>query len=111
MHLQALKRFSLAAVAVPLLVLLTSCSGSNAAVDSYSAADCVLNNVGSAQTDAAVLAIQRACQSKFPPTEAEMEASIAVRAAREQEQRDAEAAANAAAAAAAAASAADVTEP
>ena len=106
MYLQGKKRIiSVASVAL-LSASLMSCSG---VADSSSSADCVLNNVGSAQTDAAVLAIQQACHSKFPPSQTEIDASRAERAAREQAQREAMAAANAAAAAAAAA--ADTTTP
>src|SRR3546814_18584928 len=64
MHLQGKKRTIPVAAAVLVSALLASCGGGGSA-SSSSAADCVLNNVGSAQTDAAVLAIQRACQSKF----------------------------------------------
>src|SRR3546814_10302120 len=102
MHLQGKKRTIPVAAAVLVSALLASCGGGGSA-SSSSAADCVLNNVGSAQTDAAVLAIQRACHSKFPPSRTEIDASRAERAAREQAQREAMAAANAAAAAAAAA--------
>ena len=100
-----------AAAAIGLLVaaLLASCSDGGVNASASSAADCVLSNVGSAQTDAAVVAIQHACHDKFPPSQSEIDAAISKRVAREQAQREAEAFANAAAdaAAAAAASAAD----
>ncbi len=114
MYLQREKRIIPVATAVLVSALLMSCSGGDgnvagSSVSSSSAADCVLNNVGSAQTDAAILAIQQACHSKFPQTQAEIDASKAKRAASEHAQREAVAAANAAAAAAA--SAADTTAP
>src|SRR3546814_553968 len=93
-----------AATTVLLSALVASCAGGS--IDSASpssAADCVLDNVGSAQTDVAVSAIQQACHSKFPPSQTEIQAATAERAARVQAQRKAEAAANAAAAAAASA--------
>src|SRR3546814_12455206 len=74
MHLQGKKRTIPVAAAVLVSALLASCGGGGSA-SSSSAADCVLNNVGSAQTDAAVLAIQRACHSKFPPSRTEIDAS------------------------------------
>src|SRR3546814_4060385 len=88
MHLQGKKRTIPVAAAVLVSALLASCGGGGSA-SSSSAADCVLNNVGSAQTDAAVLAIQRACHSKLPPSRTEIDASRAERAAREQDQREA----------------------
>src|SRR3546814_12159956 len=87
-----------AATTVLLSALVASCAGGS--IDSASpssAADCVLDNVGSAQTDVAVSAIQQACHSKFPPSQTEIQAATAERAARVQAQRKAEAAANAAA--------------
>src|SRR3546814_3128146 len=59
MHLQGKKRTIPVAASVLVSALLASCGGGGSA-SSSSAADCVLNNVGSAHTDAAVLAIQRA---------------------------------------------------
>src|SRR3546814_11447590 len=93
MHLQGKKRTSPVAAAVLVSALLASCGGGGSA-SSSSAVDCVLNNVGSAQTDAAVLAIQRACHSKFPPSRTAMNDSRAERAARDQDQREPMATAN-----------------
>lgn len=100
MHLHGRIRIISVAATVLVSVLLTSCGGGGSA-GSSSAADCVLNNIGSAQTDAAVSAIQGACQLKFPPAQAEIAVSRTGHAAEVQAQRKAEAAANAAAAAAA----------
>src|SRR3546814_11977155 len=102
--LQGKERIIPAATTVSLSALVAPCAGCS--IDSASpssAADCVLDNVGSAQTDVAVSAIQQACHSKFPPSQTEIQAATAERAARVQAQRKAEAAANAAAAAAASA--------
>src|SRR3546814_19097836 len=88
MHLQGKKRTIPVAAAVLVSALLASCGGGGSA-SSYSAAACVLNNVGSAQTDAAVLAIHRACHPKIQQSRTEIEASRAERSDREQAQREA----------------------
>src|SRR3546814_3760208 len=86
MHLQGKKRTIPVAAAVLVSALLASCGGGGSA-SSSSAADCVINNVGSAQTEAAVFVIQRACPSKFPPSRTEIDASRAEHDARAQAQR------------------------
>jgi len=98
-HLNGKMRIMATVASVLSSALLVSCGDGSAG--SPSAEDCVLNNVGSAQTDAAVLAIQRACHDKFPRTQAKIAGATAEHAAKEEAQRRAEAAANAAAAAAA----------
>src|SRR3546814_17228501 len=102
MHLQGKKRTIPVAAAVLVSALLASCGGGGSA-SSSSAADCVLDNVGAAQTDAAVLAIQRACHSKVSPSRTSIDAARAERTPSKQDQREAMAAQNAAAPAAAAA--------
>lgn len=100
MGLQGRKQIVLAAAVVLLSTLLMSCRGNT---DYPSSADCVLENIGSAQVAHAVQAIRQACEEKFPPSQAEIEVAKARHSAREQALREAESAANAAAAAAASA--------
>ena len=68
MSLQRNERWVLPSATMALALLLTSCSGG---AGYASAEDCVLKNVGSAQTDGAVMAIERACRFKFAPDQSE----------------------------------------
>jgi len=81
-------------IAVVLVLALSSCSR-QANYSTYE--DCVLTEIGPSQSQAAVVAIQDACRSKFPPSEAQLAAQ---RRAFDQAANDAQAAADAATAAA-----------
>ena len=91
-------------VAAGLALALASCAR-QAGYDTFE--DCVLEEVDSAQNQAAVRVVQDACRSKFPPTEAEQAARMQ---AFQKMTIDAQAAADAANAAARAASEASASE-
>ena len=96
---------------VAAIIFATLSSASCARKSSYSTfEDCVLSEVGSAQSSAAVEAIHGACRAKFPPSAVEIAAHRKAEQDADAAQQAAERAAVAAAQAAADAAAAEQTK-